>query len=117
MSAFREALEELPDAVFADVLEGEDAYLVVLDISGATPDDIDVSVDHGLISVRAECKTESPDGFESLVEDRSEGVHFELPVPLDGSGEHASGTLERGVLELTVPKHEHTAETTIPVSE
>ncbi|MEF8839716.1 MAG: Hsp20/alpha crystallin family protein, partial [Haloarculaceae archaeon] len=45
MSALRDALGELPDAVFADLLEGEDAYLVVLDVPGAAPDSLEVSVE------------------------------------------------------------------------
>ena len=36
MTGLRDALQELPEAIFADFLESEDGYLVVLDLPGAT---------------------------------------------------------------------------------
>jgi HSP20 family protein len=117
MSAFREALQELPDAVFVDVLEGEDGYLVVLDLPGATSDTVELTAEHGLIHVDASCETPVPTEFEAVVEDRPHEIDVELPVPMDGSPEHATAELSNGVLELTIPKEERTTETTIPVSE
>jgi HSP20 family molecular chaperone IbpA len=117
MSAFREALRELPDAVFADVLDGDDAYLVVLDVPGAKPETIDLTVEYGILSVKADCLSEPPEGFDSLTENRARELRFEFPVPLDGRGEDASGSLDNGVLELTIPKRNTTSETTIPVTE
>ena len=45
MSALRDALRDLPDAVFADLLESDDAYLLVIDLPGATAETVDVRVE------------------------------------------------------------------------
>lgn len=117
MSAFREALQELPDAVFVDVLEGEDGYLVVLDLPGAMSESVELKAEHGLVHVEASCNTPIPPEFEIVVEDRSHEIDVELPVPIDGSAENTTAELSNGVLELTIPREDRTTETTIPVSE
>ncbi|MFC7072021.1 Hsp20/alpha crystallin family protein [Halovenus rubra] len=117
MSALREALRELPDAVFGDVLESDDAYILVLDVPGVGVGDIELSVDHGLLSVAASRTQAAPAGFEPVVERRETELSFEFPLPMDATGEDAEASLEDGVLELTVPKHTATTTTTIPVTE
>jgi len=42
MSALRDALRELPDAVFADLLESDEAYRLVLDVPGVTADTAEI---------------------------------------------------------------------------
>jgi HSP20 family protein len=117
MSALREALRELPDAVFADVLESDDAYLLVLDLPGVSAGDVELSVERGLLSVEASRKKDVPAGFDSVVDGRQDTLSFELPLPMDATGEDAEASMEGGVLELTLPKHHATTQTTIPVTE
>jgi len=54
MSALREALGSLPDAVFADVLESEEGYLLVLDLPGVTADTLDVTVEAGRLIIEGQ---------------------------------------------------------------
>ena len=116
MSALREALRELPDVVFADVLESEEAYLVVLDVPGVTTEALELSVDRRVLSVDVNRHQDVPDGFEVVATERPAKLDFELPIPSDASGRDAEASLDRGVLEITLPKRKETS-TTIPVTE
>ena len=48
----REALGELPETVFADLLESDDAYLLVIDLPGVTAETLDVTVECGRLRSR-----------------------------------------------------------------
>jgi len=115
MSALREAVQDLPDAVFADVMESEDAYLLVVDVPGATADTVDASVDGTRLQIEARRTKDVPAGFEFVEEERSLFLDIELPLPPDATGTDALGTVERGVLELRLPKSGTTSETSIPI--
>lgn len=117
MSAFREAVRELPDAVFADVLESEEAYLFVLDLPGVTAETVDLTVEHGLLHVEATREMDVPAAFDSVNTERDTELSFEFPIPMDATGEEAQATLEDGVLELTLSKQSTATKTTIPVTE
>lgn len=115
MSALREALRDLPDAVFADVLESEEAYLLVVDVPGVTAETVDATVDGSRLRIEARRRKDVPFEFDYVEEERSLFLDIELPLPPGVTGADAEGTVERGVLELRLPKAEATPETTIPV--
>jgi len=115
MSALRDALRDLPDAVYADLLEGEDAYLLVIDLPGTSPETVDVRVERGRLAIEARREKAVPPEFRYVSEERSLFLDAELPLPPDASGADAEGSVERGVLELHVPKQSATPETTIPI--
>lgn len=117
MSALREALRELPDAVFADVLESDEAYLLVLDLPGVTADDVEITIEHGFLQVDAVRNEDLPAEFEPVAQNRADDLSFEVPVPMDVTGDGAEASVEGGVLELTLPKQTATTSTTIPVTE
>ena len=117
MSALRDALRDLPDAVFADLLESEEAYLLVVDLPGTTAETVDVSVERGRLRIEARREKALPPEFRYVRENRSLFLDAELPLPPDVTGADASGEIDRGVLELTLPKREATPERTIPVED
>jgi HSP20 family protein len=100
----REALGELPETVFADLLESDDAYLLVVDLPGATADTVDVTLDDGRLRIEARREKSLPTSFRYVTEERSLFLDAELPLPPDVSGADASGEMERGVLTLRLPK-------------
>ncbi|MFB6269822.1 MAG: Hsp20/alpha crystallin family protein [Halobacterium sp.] len=104
MSRLREALGNLPDSVFVDVLDGDDAYLFVVDVPGATADSVDVRVERRTLSVDARRQKDVPPGFEYDREERSLFLDVELPLPPDATEEGASASVDRGVLEVRLPK-------------
>ncbi|MFB6307855.1 MAG: Hsp20/alpha crystallin family protein [Haloarculaceae archaeon] len=117
MSALRDAVRELPDAVFADVLESDEAYLLVIDLPGVTADGLDVQVEGGKLTIEARREKAVPPEFRYVDEDRSMFLDVELPLPPGVTGTEAEGTVDRGVLELRLPKAAATPETTIPVED
>ena len=63
MSALRDALRELPDAVFADLLESDDAYLLVLDLPGVTGDTVELRIEKGRLVIEARREKDLPAEF------------------------------------------------------
>ncbi|MFB6303884.1 MAG: Hsp20/alpha crystallin family protein [Haloferacaceae archaeon] len=117
MSTLREALRELPEAVFADLLESDDAYLLVVDLPGVTADTVDLSVERGRLVVEARREKDLPPEFRYVREDRSLFLDAELPLPPDATGAGASARVDRGVLEVELPKRDAAPERTIPVED
>lgn len=116
MSALRDALRDLPDAVFFDLLESDEAYLLVLDVPGVSADTLDFTAEDGRLVVEAQREKALPDEFQYVAENRSMFVDLELPLPTGVSGENAETSVERGVLELWLPKDDD-VETTIDIVE
>jgi HSP20 family molecular chaperone IbpA len=115
MSALRDALRDLPEAVFADVLESDDGYLLVVDMPGVTAATVDASVEGSTLRIEARREKDAPIEFDYLEEERSLFLDIELPLPPDVTGAEATGRIERGVLELELPKGKHTPETPVPI--
>ncbi|MEF8757548.1 MAG: Hsp20/alpha crystallin family protein [Halobacteriales archaeon] len=116
MSALRDALRDLPDSIFADLLESDDAYLVIVDLPGATGDSTDVSVEDGRVHIEASREKDVPREFRYVREERQLFLDAELPLPPDASDREAEATVERGVLELRLPKRSATG-TTVEIDE
>jgi HSP20 family molecular chaperone IbpA len=115
MSALRDALRELPEPVYADLLESDEAYMLVVDLPGATAETVDARVERGRLVVEARRQKDLPVEFEYVEEDRALFLDAELPLPPDATGSGAEGTVERGVLELRLPKQTAAPSTTIPI--
>ena len=116
MSALRDALQELPDAVFADLLESDDAYLLVLDLPGVTPDTAELHVEKGRLVIEARRDKRLPAEFRYLREDRSLFLDAEIPLPPDATGAGADSEMDRGVLTIRLPKRDAAPERSIPIS-
>jgi len=91
-----------------DIKEEADRYLLHADIPGVKADDIEVSMDKGVLTIKGERKhesTESKEGYKRV--ERSHGVfmrRFSLPDGVDG--ENISASSKDGVLEVVIPKSE-----------
>ncbi|WP_129113099.1 Hsp20/alpha crystallin family protein [Halegenticoccus tardaugens] len=117
MSALRDALRELPEAVFADLLESDDSYLLVLDLPGVTAETADISVENGKLVIEARREKALPSAYQYVREDRSLFLDADLPLPPDVTGTGAEAKMERGVLEIRLPKREASPERTIPIED
>ena len=117
MSRIRDALASLPGPVFADLLESDDAYLVVVDFPGATAGTTRIDVDDGRIRIEAQREKDVPEGFRYVRENRSLFVDAEFPLPPDATGAEADASMEGGVLELRIPKRTEAAAVSIEVED
>ena len=115
MSRLSAALRSLPRSVAADLFEGDDAYVLVVDVPGATAATTDVRVADGRLHVEARREKAVPDGYRYRREERSLFVDLDLPLPPDATSEGAAATLEAGVLEVTLPRRDGGTGRDIPI--
>jgi len=116
MSVFRDAASQLPDVVFADILESEHSYRLLVDLPGATAETTTVEIAGSTLHIEARRTKSVPPSFQYVREDRSLFLDAELPLPADVGTDGASATMATGVLELTLPKSDERVDTEIPVS-
>jgi len=92
-----------------DLLESDDAYLVVFDAPGATGSDVQVRYADGSVLVRVDRFRDFHEGFEMLFPGRGLSLDGEAELPADAvvDAEAATATLtESGALKVQVPKRE-----------
>jgi len=93
-----------------DVKEEDKRFVILADIPGVDPKDIEVSMDKGILTIRGERKTETEQQNGKLTRiERSYGAfyrRFALPDSADAEGISANG--KHGVLEITIPKQPDT---------
>ena len=90
-----------------DVKESDDAYTVQAELPGVPKDEINVSIDGNVVTLRAEVKQESQakEGEKVLRSERFYGAvtrSFQLPQDIDQG--KAKAKCDQGVLTLTLPK-------------
>ncbi|ELY76880.1 Hsp20/alpha crystallin family protein [Natrinema pallidum] len=115
MSALRDALRDLSEDVFFDLLESNDAYLLVLDVPGVSVESLDLAIEDGRISIDAHREKTPAGDYQYVEENRSLFLDVDLPLPDDASDAGAEAAVDRGVLELTLPKRGSREETTIDI--
>jgi HSP20 family molecular chaperone IbpA len=124
MTGFREFGESVADAVLErvgrgvgkvqerkrlpyDVLEADDAYLVVFDAPGVTRSDVQVRYVEGEVQVRLDRFRDFHEGFEMRFPGRGLSLDGQarLPPDADVAAGEASATLsDNGTLRVRVPK-------------
>lgn len=102
-----------------EILDGERAFTVSLDIPGLTKDAIDIEVKDNHLFVTGERKAPAKDEKSSVLRtERRYGKFtrvFTLPQNLDT--ERIEATYQDGVLELRLPKEERTQPRKIQISD
>ncbi len=91
----------------ADLLESEDAYLVVFDAAGATGSDVQVRFVTDAVLVRIDRFRDFHDGFDMVFPGRGMSLDGKVELPSDAKVEanEATATLtDSGTLRVTVPK-------------
>lgn len=100
-----------------DVKEENDRFVLYADLPGIDPNDIEVSMDKGLLTIKGERSSETSEQTDrfSRVERRYGSFHrrFALPDSADPEGIQAHG--RNGVLEITIPKRPESAPRRIQV--
>ncbi len=96
-----------PAQIKVDVKETDKAYTVQAEVPGVSKDEIHVSLDGNVVTLRAEVKQEDSQGSDekTLRSERYYGAvsrSFQLPQEIDQA--QAKAKYDNGVLTLTLPK-------------
>jgi HSP20 family protein len=99
--------DPLPAQIKVDVKESPAAYTLLAEVPGVPKEDIHVTVEGNVVTLRAEVKQEDrqSEGEKLLRSERYYGAvsrSFQMPVDIDDTA--AKAKYENGVLQLTLPK-------------
>jgi HSP20 family protein len=100
-----------------DIKETEDRFEVTLDLPGLESDDLELSVDDGLLKVKGERSTSSEETDERFHKVERRYGSFARTVRLSRAVdvERIEASFDKGVLTITVPKREEARPRTIEV--
>ncbi|MHC4996215.1 MAG: Hsp20/alpha crystallin family protein [Planctomycetota bacterium] len=99
-----EETDELTASYPVDVREDDESLHVEAELPGFKADEIDVTVDRGVLRISAERKSEEKDGKHHLKERRYTSVSRSFTLPTRVQTDHVEARLDDGVLMLTLPK-------------
>ena len=91
-----------------DIKEDDQAFTLLADIPGVDPDDIEVTMDKGVLTVKGERQSEKKTEEENYKRvERQYGVFYRrFTLPDSANPEAIEATSEHGVLKITIPKQE-----------
>ena len=91
-----------------DIKEEADKFVLHADIPGVKPEEIDISMDAGVLTIKGEKKTEAlteKDNYKRV--ERTYGSFYRrFSLPDTANAEAISALSKNGVLEITIPKQE-----------
>ena len=101
-----------------DISETNKAYLIKADLPEVNRDDVEVSLDNGMLTISGERRFEREDESEEQhrVERMFGRFSRRFTLPADADAEHITAKSKDGVLKVTVPKMTATVETPIRIS-
>ncbi|MCW8957303.1 MAG: Hsp20/alpha crystallin family protein [Gammaproteobacteria bacterium] len=91
-----------------DIKEEENQFLLIADIPGVDPKDIEVHMENGILTIKGERESEKKterEGYKRI--EREHGIfyrRFTMPEGVDPEGIDANSN--NGVLTVTIPKQE-----------
>lgn len=101
-----------------DIKEESNRFLILADIPGVDPKDIEVHMEKGILTIKGERSSEAKEESEKFTRvERSRGLfyrRFSLPDSADADGITAKG--QHGVLEIVIPKKAETTPRRIQIS-
>ncbi len=101
-----------------DIKEAPDRFVIFADVPGVDPNEIEVHMDKGILSIKGERKSETKTENEKLTRvERSYGAFYRrFALPDSANAEGISATGKHGVLEISIPKKPETTPRRIAVS-
>jgi HSP20 family protein len=101
-----------------DVFEDKDAIKIVAEVPGVTPEDVKISLENNILTIRGEKKQQAEERTERVHRyERSYGAFertFVLPNSVDS--ERIQASYQNGILTVSVPKAERARPREIPVT-
>jgi HSP20 family protein len=91
-----------------DIKEEEDRFVLHADIPGVKPEEIDISMENGMLTIKGEKQTEAKteqEGYKRI--ERTHGSFYRrFSLPDTANGDDISAKCKHGVLEIIIPKRE-----------
>ena len=89
-----------------DIIEEKGQFVLRADLPGVKPDDIDVNMEDGVLSVSGQRINETSDDAEGVQRlERSSGKFYRrFSLPETANPEEISAKSENGILEVVIPK-------------
>jgi HSP20 family protein len=100
-----------------DMYEEGDAFVVKATVPGLRPEDIDISVDDGVLTISGEMQHDEEEERENYLHRELHYGAFSRSLPLPASIDEgkAEATVKDGILTITLPKAERARAKTIKV--
>jgi len=91
-----------------DIQETEKEFLIHADIPGVDPDDIDVHMEDGMLTIKGERDSETKEEREGYkrIERQRGSFYRRFSLPDTANADKISAKSKNGVLEITIPKQE-----------
>lgn len=91
-----------------DIYETPDSYKVVAELPGFAPDEVDVTVNEGTLTIRGERKFYNEVNEENFhrIERRFGAFQRLVSLPQQVQSEKVEATFDKGVLTVSIPKAE-----------
>jgi len=91
-----------------DIKEEDNRYLITADIPGVKPDEIEINMEEGILSIKGERESNKEVEKENYKRiERSHGVFYRrFTMPDNSDADKISAKSEHGVLEISIPKKE-----------
>lgn len=101
-----------------DIQETDDGYTFRMDVPGLKPEDLEVELHEGVLSIRGSRKEEKREEDKGYVRvERHQGSFArQFRVPTSVRAEHLSAKVADGVLTIEVPKGEGPEARKVPIS-
>jgi len=94
-----------------DLSEDENSLKVEASLPGINPEEVEISIHDGVLTIRGEVESEDEkeeEGKYYLRERHYGSFHRAIRLPVDVNADSAEAVFENGVLHLTLPKAEET---------
>ncbi len=91
-----------------NILEGAEDYRILMDLPGVRNDDLEISLENQVLTVKATRALEVPEGYQSRRSELADKVTWRRTFNV-GSGvnvDKIGARLDQGVLTVTLPKAE-----------
>lgn len=91
-----------------DIKEEQNCFMIHADLPGVTPEDIDVSMEKGVLTIRGERHTEAKTEKDNYkrVERKYGSFYRRFSLPDTANNDEISAKCKNGVLDIVIPKRE-----------
>ena len=107
-----------PTRLPTDIRQTDEAFVIEASVPGFAPEDVEVTVDQNVLSIRANRQQQTEDQRQGWVrrERRQTSLFRRVGLPAEVRADEIAASFENGVLTVTVPRAQKVQPKRIPVS-